>query len=575
MHNALQLFTAQNGMLSAKICSNGIFRHLHSLVDPAVESRFYKNIDFWGNILVFAGIGLGYHIATSTAAIPKATLIIVIDCYNELIEHCKKNVFVGLPNRTIWISASEADNALESALSFLKTTPPGRVQVIKHPASFDINKTFYEPILDRIFSCVKKSDDKRLPAPLPQTAPCCALILYGNFFLEEEIRSALSANSIDPILFPYNDISSPTYYENTLMRVIQEKRPSLIFSINMKGIDDAGTLQDIAKRFDLPIIVWFVDDPRRIVFRRFAATSAAPIPSLPANVPNSSRFTGPQSSIIAACWEREYIPWLKLSGFSEVFYLPLAADPSLFPDSSPASPEIPLGFVGTSMIDEYAGNIKKKFLWSESLLPLVEEASEILLKNPLYNVDVDIKDCAKKLSITLPFSDEKNISWLCAYIIHAASMKKRKRVIGGLIDEGVETFGDSLGWKRLFGYSITTHPDIDYRRCLCDIYRNIRININSTSCQMPTAVNQRIFDIPCCGSFVISDDQKDMRELFEINKEAVVYDNIDDLKEKIRFFKAHDTERTRIIAAAQQRILCEHTYAKRIKNLLQSIKELL
>ena len=225
------------------------------------------------------------------------------------------------------------------------------------------------------------------------------------------------------------------------------------------------------------------------------------------------------------------------------------------------------------MVDAFAGKIKDKFLWSDSLAPLVEEMSPKLLINPFYDVDKEVAGYARKLSLTLPFSDVKNISWLCAYIIHTASMKKRKQIIGGLMSEGIETFGDEAGWKYLVGPSITTHPDVDYRHKLRDVYRDIRINVNVTSCQMPAAVNQRVFDIPCAGSFVISDAQKDLYDLFEIGKEAIVYESLDDLKEKIRFYKTHEEERRRIIDAAQKRILGEHIYAKRISDLLRFIEQ--
>jgi spore maturation protein CgeB len=147
-------------------------------------------------------------------------------------------------------------------------------------------------------------------------------------------------------------------------------------------------------------------------------------------------------------------------------------------------------------------------------------------------------------------------------------MKKRKRIIGGLLGEGIETFGDEAGWKHLLGPSIRTNPDTDYRRQLCEAYRNIRINVNVTSCQMPTAVNQRVFDVPCAGSFVISDSQQDLYDLFDVGREAVVYETLEDLKDKISFFTKHEAQRSNVIDSARRRILGEHTYARRIAVLL-------
>jgi spore maturation protein CgeB len=547
MQDTVQLFTAQNGQLSAKVVfPDATTRHIHSLVDPAVEGKFFERLDFWGNVIVFAGTGLGYHVASRLHAIPEGALVVAVDYYETLIDHCRKNVFSKIKNPLITFSGI---NALEEAVktaAVLRKKPSVKIQVIKHPASFDMQRRFYETVLDTLFSPLAKNAKNRA-LTLNTADKHRALVLHGNFFLEEEILGAFRANTGEPAPFPYNDYTSPLAYENALLKKIQETRPSFIFSVNMKGIDAHGVFAKAAARFGIPIVVWFVDDPRRILSKQL----------------DSSPF------IIAACWERAYIPWLEQAGFSKVIYLPLATDPSLFQAASAASLSVQLGFVGTSMVDEFAGKIKEKFMWSERLAPFVHEVSENLLANPFYDVDKDIAGCAKRLSIDLPFSDAKNLSWLCAYIIHTASMKKRQRIIGGLMSEGVETFGDPDGWKHLLGPRVTTHPDIDYRRGLRDIYRDILINVNVTSCQMPSAVNQRVFDVPCAGSFVISDDQKDLHDLFEVGKEAIVYESFDDLKEKIRFFKAHDAERMRIIAAAQKRILSEHTYAKRIGDLLR------
>jgi spore maturation protein CgeB len=416
------------------------------------------------------------------------------------------------------------------------------LQIVKHPASFDINKKFYEPLLEGFF--INKPGHSSAPVQ-KQTR---VILLHGNFFLEEEVRNALKDNGIEPVLFTYNDYRFGVYYEDMLMRLIQEKRPSCIISINMKGFDGNTALADITGRFGIPVVVWFVDDPRPIVMQKRLSIKGA---------------------MIALSWEKSYIKFLEKSGFAKTAYLPLASDPALFLRPAPAAgPSVSLGFVGTAMVDAFAGNIKEKFLWSDSLAPLVEKASDNLLSDPLYPVENSIDCLAQKLSVELPFTDEKNRTWLCAYIIHLASMKKRKRVIAGLMDLGIETFGDPEGWKRLLGPQVKTHPNIDYRNSLRDTYGKICVNVNITSCQMPSAVNQRVFDVPMAGSFVLSDDQKDLRDLFDVPKEAIVYENLIDLKEKIGYYLTHENERRAVIAAAQARIKNEHTYSIRIKKIL-------
>ncbi len=550
MQDTVQLFTAQNGRLSAKaILPDGTFRHLHSLVDPAIEGEYYKELEYWGDIIVLAGLGLGYHLAPSVRNLPGNALVVAIDYHDELADFCRNNLFSGLKNHVVYLSSgNSADNA-GSVAAIVRQKLPAKMQVIKHPASFELHRIFYESIIDGLLQSLTESE----PA-VRRPAVRRALLMHGKFFLEEEIAGALRQNGVDPVLFAYNELNSPVRYEDALMKRLQEQKPSVIVSVNMKGIDANGVFEGITRSLGIPTVVWFVDDPRRIV--------AQPLPTSPRRI---------SQNIMAACWEKAYIPWLERTGFSKTLHLPLATDPSLFQTAATPSPSIGLGFAGTAMVDAFAGKIKEKFLWSESLAALADLASERLLADSQFDIDASLTDCANSLSISLPFSDAKNRSWLCAHIIHTASMKKRKRIVGGLLSEGIETFGDEAGWKSLLGPSVKTHPDIDYRRGLGDCYRSIRINVNITSCQMPTAVNQRVFDVPCAGSLVISDAQKDIYDLFEVDKEAILYESLEELKDKIRFYRVHETERRNIIAAAQKRILSEHTYAKRIGDMMRMI----
>jgi spore maturation protein CgeB len=43
--------------------------------------------------------------------------------------------------------------------------------------------------------------------------------------------------------------------------------------------------------------------------------------------------------------------------------------------------------------------------------------------------------------------------------------------------------------------------------------------------------------------------------------------------DKIKYYLAHDTERTRIAAAARERALREHTWAKRIERMVMLMRE--
>jgi spore maturation protein CgeB len=544
MQPTLQLFTAQNGMLSAKaLFPNGTSRHIHSLVDPAVESGFYENLNFWGDLIIFEGIGLGYHVVPKISTIPKQVKIIVIEYFDELIENCRTKIFDKIDNEIVYVSASTLPEVKSFVLSIFRNNSGLKAQIVRHVASVFVCRQFYETAITELIP--------KIPGMAPDKSPVRALIFYGNFFLEEEIRNALIANDVEPVLFRYNELKNGIAFEDKLQQILVGQRPDFILSINMKGFDGNGALEDISFRLCIPVIVWFVDDPQPILMHRL-------------------NFV--KSNMFAACWEKTYLPYLEKSGFCKSQHVPLATDEKLFYRPDFSLPQIDTGFVGTSMVDSRAGNIKEKFLWSDNLMPLVERMSDMLLDDPYFIVEKNIAVYAEKMSVKIPFSDLKNITWLSSYCIHTAGMKKRKKIIGSLVDDGIVLFGDPEGWKILLGKKISARPNIDYRHDLRDIYRSIKINVNITSCQMPAAVNQRVFDVPCSGSFVISDDQKDMHELFDVGNDAIVYESPEDLREKTKFYLSHDDLRLSIVSKARNRILNEHTYTFRIRRILQMLK---
>ncbi len=546
MQESLQIFTATSGKPSARVLlDDETTRHIHSTVEPEAEADFFRDTSFWGNCIVFAGMGLGYHLQDKIEAIPPSAQLIVIDYYDMLIEHNLNSTFANIPNQLFYISSSNYKDKISELAKLVKTIPTPLIQAIKHPASYNIHIDFYQKLLSIIHSAIPK----RL---INKHVSKKALLFHDNFFLQEECRKALlEIDQNEPVLFKTEYLQSGIDYETQLHKTIQAEKPDYILSINMKGFDGNGILSNAASYFDIPVIVWFVDDPHPILLQQ-------------------GKFIN--KHMTALCWEKSYIPYLKKQNFNNVEYLPLATDPTIFSSKSQPSPAINLGFIGSAMGGVFLSDIKKKFIWSDTLIPLADKASDIFLENPGISIIKIINDVSEKLSLPLPFSDDRNITWLCSYIIHTASMKKRKMIVSSLLPSGLELFGDPEGWKELLGNTIKVHSNLDYNSQLCSAYRNIEINLNITSCQMPGAVNQRVFDVPMSGGFILSDNQKDLGELFEPGKEAIMYKNIDELKDLVKYYTANKAEKQHIIKAGQKRILDEHTYYHRIKYIQEILK---
>jgi spore maturation protein CgeB len=85
-------------------------------------------------------------------------------------------------------------------------------------------------------------------------------------------------------------------------------------------------------------------------------------------------------------------------------------------------------------------------------------------------------------------------------------------------------------------------------------------------------INRRTFDIAACKGFQLADLKTDMERAFKLNSEIICFRTIDELKRLIEYYLRHPDERAQIAEAAYHRVLMEHTYDHRAKEILEMIK---
>jgi spore maturation protein CgeB len=95
------------------------------------------------------------------------------------------------------------------------------------------------------------------------------------------------------------------------------------------------------------------------------------------------------------------------------------------------------------------------------------------------------------------------------------------------------------------------------------------ISLNPHGNFMRYGGNMRLFEAAAVGSFQIVDDRPGVHEWFREGEHLVIYRNLDDLREKVRYYLAHPEERQRIAQAARQHVLAHHTYDQRLDRLEQ------
>ena len=372
------------------------------------------------------------------------------------------------------------------------------------------------------------------------------LILDIDYLFEESwIRAAQTLGwttttvpSVSRGVFRRDDIAE-------LLATIADFKPDFILGTNFAGMDPYGLLPRFFEDAKVPYVSWFVDCPRTcMLFRKVYC----------------SHYT------VAATWERGYEPFLREQGFEHVLYLPLATDPVLFSGTCQESWVRDLAFVGSSMLDMAKEARESLNRWYPALYKRVEEGFD--------TGQINRHDYVKGLDALFPPEmlanlDDIRINNIEFLIQFEGTARMRTTLVERMNRFGVEIRGD-VNWLQL---TSRCSGKVSYNGELARYYRETAINLNITNLQMATAVNQRVFDAPAAGGFVLTDRQGDLETLFDPDTEIATYASWEELEDKVTYYRAHPAERRAITQKAQQRILAEHTYVQRLHALEAFLKE--
>ncbi len=89
------------------------------------------------------------------------------------------------------------------------------------------------------------------------------------------------------------------------------------------------------------------------------------------------------------------------------------------------------------------------------------------------------------------------------------------------------------------------------------------------------ANNMRLFEATGVGALLITDRKDNLGELFEVGKEVVAYSSPEEAAELIRYYITHPDEASEIARAGQARTLRDHTYLRRMEELVPVLEQYL
>lgn len=95
-----------------------------------------------------------------------------------------------------------------------------------------------------------------------------------------------------------------------------------------------------------------------------------------------------------------------------------------------------------------------------------------------------------------------------------------------------------------------------------------KINLNITLRSIESGIPLRVFDIMSVGGFVLSNWQEEMTELFEEDKEIVLFKTPEEMLEKIDYYLSHEEERIRIGINGYRKVKNCYSYEHQLNKLI-------
>lgn len=106
------------------------------------------------------------------------------------------------------------------------------------------------------------------------------------------------------------------------------------------------------------------------------------------------------------------------------------------------------------------------------------------------------------------------------------------------------------------------------------IYQRAKIAVNRhIDAAENFANNMRLFEVTGVGTMLITDFKENLGELFEIGKEIETYKTKEELVDKIKYYLENESAREKIAHGGQKRTLKNHTYRRRIKDLVKILQK--
>lgn len=379
-----------------------------------------------------------------------------------------------------------------------------------------------------------------------------ALIVGWGSVIFADVIEAFQEYGYDMEEVSWNDgdYEDNPHFSNGLKKKLQQKEYEFVFSFNYFPVVSKVCLDEGVK-----YISWVYDSPHITLY--------------------SKTIFNPCNYIFH--FDSATVEEFRAYGVSHIEYLPLAANSErLSKIRKDSASEKEITFVGSL----YEENLYRQITYlPEYLKGYLEGIMKAQQSVYGYNFLTEMlssgimAEIKKYVKFTLgeQFFIEDNKLFSEMFLGKEVTYCERKEILEKLSEDyqvDLYTYNPNLkiGKVRNRGY-------INYVEDMPRIFKESKINLNMSLKTIQTGIPLRVFDVFGAGGFLITNYQSDLLGVFEPGQDLVVYEDSEDLRNKVEFYLKNPEERERIAGNGYEKVKEYHSYKVRIGTILENIRE--
>lgn len=506
--------TAKDGNETAYYVKYGKKKYIYSMYEPRVKIKIpeYK----YDNDLLILGYGLGYEV-------------------DEILKKAKGKVFI-------------IENNEQFKLRYFKNNYDSRVILLSGHEylqySFDkyeiVNLTnitecdqeYYYDVVTHVNSIYKHAARKKV-------------IVMSHTTIARDAAAGFAENGFEVIQLEW------IHNDEKQISEILSYDPDFIFTVNF-----SRKISEISRKFGIYYIAWVVDTPCYPIYEQ--------------NMYHDRAFV--------FIYDRAIAEKLKEKIEGNIFYLPAGAPVHRIEAGTNSEKNIDVSFVGTTGIESEYNQYLKDKITNKTLNRIIEMFSK-QLQSETYILDTLIdQDLIKTISYEADYYFEvltaltarEKLGFILGRKYNEIERKKMIEVAAK--DSKCCVYGDS-SWLKYDIPGMVYNGEAEHYKEMPEVFKRSKINLNLTRVYVEDGLPMRVFDVLAAGGFLLTNYRPELEKYFEIGKEIDVFHNFDDLTMKIRYYLKNDSVREKIAAQGQKKVIEEHGYDKRVKEIITIVEQ--